>query len=88
METMTSGVNIGGKTVYDLDKLYGRLLVLSQKRDITMESMLCFELAPLPPAIFDDYGDLRKSTKSTLLHKLAVWCDDDSSHEVDVIDGN
>ncbi len=88
MEAMKKGVRVGAGTVYDMEKLYGRLLVLSQKRDVSLESMLCFELAPLPPAIFDDYGSMRKGTKSPFLHKLAVWTDEASAPDVQVIDGN
>jgi hypothetical protein len=88
MKTTKKGMKIGDKTIYDMEKLYGRLLVISQRRDITLESMLCFELAPLPPAIFDDYGGLRKSAKAQLLHKLAVWFEGSNEPEVDVIDGN
>ncbi len=88
METMKKVVKIGGETVYDMDKLYGRLLVISQKRGITLESMLCFELSPVPSALFDDYGFLRKSAKSQFLHKLAIWNPNSDKSTVDVIDGN
>ncbi|MES9884496.1 MAG: hypothetical protein ABW185_26930, partial [Sedimenticola sp.] len=88
MEAMKRGVKVGDTTVYDMEKLYGRLLVLSQKRDVSLESMLCFELAPLPPAIFDDYGSMRKSSKSQLLHKLAVWSTEITTPDAQVIDGN
>jgi hypothetical protein len=87
METMKKGIKIGDKTIYDMEKLYGRLLVISQRRDITLESLFCFELAPLPSSIFDEYGSLRKSAKSRLVHKLAVWVEEPEP-EVDVIDGN
>ena len=50
--------------------------------------MLSFELAPLPSAIFDDYGDLRQETKSQLFHKHAVWGADDSCPDATIIDGN
>ncbi len=36
METMKKGVKVCDSLVYDMDKLYGRLLVISQKRDITL----------------------------------------------------
>ncbi|MES9881937.1 MAG: hypothetical protein ABW185_13750 [Sedimenticola sp.] len=88
MEAMKKGVRVGTGTVYDMEKLYVRLLVLSQKRNVSLESMFCFELAPLPAAIFDDYGSMRKDTKSPILHKLAVWTDETSAPDVQVIDVN
>lgn len=42
----------------------------------------------MPSAIFDEYGGLRKSSKSPLLHRLAVWCDNASKPDVSIIDGN
>ena len=88
METLKKGVKIGDQSIYDMEKLFGRLLVISQKRDVTLESMLRFELSPVPPALCDDYGCLRKSAKSQLLHKLAVWNASICESSVDVIDGN
>lgn len=88
MESMKKGIKLGDKTIYDMEKLYGRLLVLSQKRDITLENLLSFELSPVPPSLFDEYGSLRKGTKSIMLHKLAVWCENRHVPEVDIIDGN
>lgn len=52
LETTKKGVKIGNTTVYDMEKLYGRLLVVSQKREIQLESLLRHELAPVPSAIF------------------------------------
>ncbi|MES9884700.1 MAG: hypothetical protein ABW185_27970 [Sedimenticola sp.] len=88
METMKRGVKVGDKTVYDMEKLYARLLILSQRRDVSLDKLLCFELAPLPPALFDDYGSMRKSSKSQLLHRLAVWSEDTSVPDAEVVDGN
>ena len=88
METMKKGVKIGEKMTYDMEQLYGRFLIVSQTRDVTLEDMLSFELAPVPSAIFDDYGSLRKSTKSTLLHALAVWHEDMNEPDIQVMDGN
>ena len=50
--------------------------------------MLSFELLPLPSAIFDEYGDMRESSKAQLLRKLAVWSEGCSAPEVQIIDGS
>ena len=58
-------------------------------RSVTsLEHLLSFELAPLPSAIFDDYADLRRGTKSQLFHKHAVWGADDCGPDATIIDGN
>ncbi len=43
MEIMKRGVKVGDKTIYNIETLYGRLFVISQKRD-TKPSKLCFLL--------------------------------------------
>ena len=88
METLKKGCKVGNGFVYDMEKLYGRLLVVSQKRDINLKTLLSYELAPLPPALFDDYGGLWKGTKATLLHKLAVFVDRCNQPSIQIIDGN
>ncbi len=49
---------------------------------------MSYELAPLPSSLFDDYGGLRKSAKSTLVHKFAVYSDESVVTDVDLVDGN
>ena len=88
METLKKSTHIRNECVYDMEKLYARLLVISQKRAVSLEKLLSFELAPLPPALFDDYGCLRKSAKSPLLHKLAIWNEKNMEPDVVIIDGN
>lgn len=39
LESMKKGAKIGENIIYDMEKLYGRLLVLSQSRDISLEKM-------------------------------------------------
>ncbi len=72
METAKKGVTVGDGTVFDMEKLYGRMLVVSQQRHIDMCLVFSFELAPHPLSLFDEYGDMRKDTKATHVAKLAV----------------
>ncbi len=71
-----------------MEKLYGRLLVISQKRDITLENMLSYELANPPSSLFDDYGGLRKGAKSKLVQKLAVYSEVAVVPDMELVDGN
>ena len=88
MQIMKRGVKVGGKTVYDLEKLYGRLLILTQKRKMSLKDVFSYELAPLPAALYDEYGALRKSKKHTLIDNLAKWTTHTEEIDVELIDGN
>lgn len=93
MECMKKSIRISDtSTVYDMEKLFGRLLILSQKRDVTLEYLLSYELAPVPSSLFDDYGKMRKSSKAELVKRLGVFTKDDSCPDscpdCIIIDGN
>ena len=49
IQSMKKGIKIGKKRC-DPEKLYGRLLVVSQKHEI-LENVFSFELAPLPSSV-------------------------------------
>ena len=49
-----------------MEKLYARLLVISQNRDIELSELSKYELSPMPSSLFDEYGDLRKGSKAVL----------------------
>ena len=90
MESMKKCIRLNdGNAVYDREKLFGRLLVLSQTRDISLQDIFMYELAPVPSALFEDYGNMRKSSKAVLIKKLAVESQQ-LSHDPDVciFDGN
>ena len=88
MEILKNCVQVKDKVIYDIEKMYGRLIVLSQKRDVTLKQMLCFELSPVPPSLFDDYGGMRRGNKAVLVHKLAFFTKTPAQPDVEVIDGN
>ena len=65
-------VTVKGKAVYDIETLFSRLLVVGQQLNIDMADVFQFELSPVPPALIDEYGCLRKSDKSVLVKSLGV----------------
>ena len=69
METIQKGIQAGNQTIYNIEKLYGRLLVISSKRNLPLENVFSYELAPLPSALFDEYGLMIKSNKPSLVSK-------------------
>ena len=60
MEIVKKKVKIGNVDIYDMEKLYARLLVLSKTRNIDLAGVFEYELSPVPSSLFDDYGDMRK----------------------------
>ena len=72
METMKRGVVVGEKTVYDMEALFSRLLIVGQSRNINLATVFEYELCAVPPSIFDEFGILRKGSKAQLVKKLAV----------------
>ena len=79
---------VGDGTVFDMEKLYGRMLVVSQQRHIDLRRVFSFELAPHPLSLFDEYGDMRKGSRATLVSKLAVLASSVKSPDLSIVDGN
>ena len=72
MEALKKAVTVKGKAIYDVEMLYSRLLVLGQQRSMEVADVLQFELSPVPPALIDEYGCLRKGVKAVLVKCLGV----------------
>jgi len=50
--------------------VFSRLLSVSGSRNIDLKTILSYELAPVPLSLFYLSGEMRKTNKSDLLHKL------------------
>ena len=72
MEAIKKAVNVKGKAIYDVETLFSRLLVVGHQRNMDVADVLQFELSPVPPALIDEYGCLRKGGKSVLVKCLGV----------------
>ena len=57
MEAMRKAVHVKGKTVYDIETLFSRLLVVGLQRNMDVADVLQFELSPVPPALIDEYEE-------------------------------
>src|SRR6218665_1327694 len=89
MEVMKKRVKVGETNIYDMEKLYGRLLVISQSRDLHLSDVFMYELSPVPAALFDEFGDMRKGNKAILIHKLAVFSEVPFDPvDAELVDGN
>ena len=88
MENTKKSMKLGDTAVYDPERLYARMLIVSQKRDLNLKDVFSHELCPVPSALFDDYGDMRKSSKAALVSKVAKFCEKPPLSETEIVDGN
>ena len=52
--------------------LFSQLLVVGRQRSVDIADVFQFELSPVPPALIDEYGCLRKGDKAVLVKSLSV----------------
>ena len=69
LKTRKWGVVVGEKTVYDMEALFSRLLIVGQSRNIKLATVFEYELCAVPPSIIDEFGILRKGIKAQLMKK-------------------
>ena len=86
MEAMKKAVHVKWKAVYDVETLFCRLLVVGHQRNMDVADVLQFELSPVPPALIDEYGCLRKGGKSVLVKCLGVSATNPPAPEVVLVD--
>ena len=72
MQLLKKALTVKGNTIYDIETLFSRLLVVGQQRSIDIADVFQFELSPVPPALIDEYGCLRKGDKAVLVKSLSV----------------
>ena len=58
MAVSKKSTNIDETAIYD-DLIYTRVIGLQQSRDIDIKEVPTGELSPVPPALFDESGDMR-----------------------------
>ena len=71
MEALTK-VTMKGKALYDVKTLFSRLMVVGQQRSMEVGDVFQFELSPVPSAMIDEYGCLRKGDKAVFVKCLGV----------------
>ena len=77
--------------VYDMSAIYARIIGLWATDQTDLETVLKYELWPVPSSMFEDTGDMRTATaKSTLKAELQVEVSTRSAQETlaSVIDGS
>ena len=51
--------------------LFSKIAIIAQKKSVNLRTVFQYPLRPLPWAISNSMGTLKKTTKSLLVHKLA-----------------
>ena len=72
MENLKRGMKVGSKTVFDMEAIFIRLLMVGQQRQLHMSQIFQYELCAIPPSLIDEYGCLRKGNKYALANRLGV----------------
>jgi len=72
MQVLKQGMKVKSITVYDLEAVFARLLIVAQKRNLELSAVFQHELCAVPPSLVDEYGFLRKGNKSVLVNRLGV----------------
>ena len=62
------------KLICSSEVLFRRLLSVTSKREIGLREVLKYELASVPPALFNDDGSMRKTSKADLAAKIESFC--------------
>ena len=62
--------------IVDTDFIYALVITImaSSRETVSIETLFSYELAPHPTALFDDSGEMRKTSKFVLKTKLQVMC--------------
>jgi hypothetical protein len=63
-------IKIDGMPVYDNKLIYTRIIGLEESRDVNIKEVLTYQFSPVPPALFDENGDMSSQAKTTLKSKL------------------
>lgn len=72
MPANKKSIKIDDTPVYDTELIYTRVIGLQQSRNLNIKEVLTYELSAVPPALFDENGDMRSQAKATLKTKLQV----------------
>ena len=72
MVVSKKSIKIDDTPIYDTDLIYTRVIGLQQSRDVDIKKVLNCVLSPVPPALFDESGDMRIQAKAALTATLQV----------------
>ena len=86
MKQLKRGIKVGGKTVFDLEAILIRLLVVGSHRQLQLTTIFQYELCAVPSSLIDEYDCLRMANISVLCNRLGVVQVDPSTPDVVTVD--
>ena len=64
----TKSIKVGAVKIYDNNLIYSRVIGLqASDRPVDIADLLAHELAPVPPALFTDIGELRTASAKSVM---------------------
>ena len=88
MQVLKRGVKIKGKTVYDLEAVFARLVIVGRNRNVDLADVFQHELCSVPPSLIDEYGCTRKGSKAVLVSRLGVTISNPPSPDTLLVDAS
>ena len=88
MQVLKRGVKIKGKTVYDLEAVFARLVIVGRNRNVDLADVFQHELCSVPPSLIDEYGCIRKGSKAVLVSRLGVTISNPPSPDTLLVDAS
>ena len=88
MQVLKRGVKIKGKTVYDLEAVFARLVIVGRNRNVDLADVFQHELCSVPPSLIDEYGCIRKGNKAVLVSRLGVTISNPPSPDTLLVDAS
>ena len=77
-----SSIKVAPDRTIDSALLFQRFLIVSQTGELSLEEVMCYELSPFPPALFEAGNIFRKADKPQLAHAI---CDHASDAILDTV---
>jgi len=62
-------IKVSNTTVYDIEVIYARAIVLKQAKNLDADSLMAHKPAALPPSTFKETGKIRKTKTKSILKK-------------------
>ena len=72
-----TSIKVAPDRTIDSALLFQHFLIVSQTGEPSLEEVMCYELSPFPPALFEAGNIFRKADKPQLAHAI---CDHASNH--------
>ena len=88
MQEMKKVVIVNGKAIFDIERLFARLLVVGQQRGAEVTDISQYEMSHVLPSLIDEFVCLRKGDKTVLVKCLGVPVNSAPAPDVVLVDAS